>query len=337
MAHIVETQMGTPGAELRGRLDRAERQLPALQPGELGEYLRSLNRVEELLETLTAEAADVRPEMTRWLDLQARLGSRAPKLVKLAGAEGGFAALRAANPPAEGAWWRLDQLVAEERKRSWTRWAVIGAVVVALLAVGAFVYSRWLAPSPEVVLVMSTLNQVEQLAQDQKWDEAATVVDQTLQTTPDDPDLLVWAAVLAERRGETDQAADYLARAKAAADDPLRFQLALSMKRLQAGDVDGAEAAASAAQAIKADEPQAVLLLGSVAELRSQVQEALALYQQAADLAEQQDNAQLTVIAKMRYGMLLQQLQYGGAAAPEASIEAPTEAPTEAPAVSPAP
>ncbi len=326
MAHIVETQMATPGAELRGRLDRAERQLPALQPGQLGEYLRSLDHIEQLLDMLGAEAADLRPEMTRWLDLQARLGSRAAKLVKLAGAEGGFGALRAANPPAEGAWWRLDQLVAEERKRSWTRWTAVGAAVVVLLAVGAFVYSRWLAPSPEVVLVMTTINQVEQLALDQKWDEAAALVEEALQTTPNDADLLIWAAVLAERRGETDQAADYRARAEAAAGDPLRYQLTLGMKRMQAGDADGAEAAASAAQAIKPDEPQAIFLLGNVAEMRNQMAQALELYQQAADLATEQDNAQLTVVAKMRYGMLLQQLQYGDLA-PTSAPAAPAAAP----------
>lgn len=331
MAHIVEPQMATPGAELRGRLDRAERQLPALQPGQLGEYLRSLDRIEQLLDMLGAEAADLRPEMTRWLDLQARLGNRAAKLVKLAGAEGGFDALRAANPPAAGAWWRLDQLVAEERKRSWTRWAATAAAVVVLLAVGAFVYSRWLAPSPEVVLVMTTINQVEQLAMDQKWDEAAALVDQALQTTPDDPDLLIWAAVLAERRGETAQAADFLARAEAAAGDPLRYQLTLGMKRMQAGDADGAEAAALAAQAIKPTEPQAIFLLGNVAEMRNQMQQALELYQQAADLATEQDNAQLTVVAKMRYGMLLQQLQYGDLD-PATAPTAPTSAPTAAPA-----
>ena len=72
MAHIVETQSDAPGAELRRRLDRAERQLPSLKAGELAEYLRSLDRVQELMETLSAEAADLRPEMTRWLDLQAR-------------------------------------------------------------------------------------------------------------------------------------------------------------------------------------------------------------------------------------------------------------------------
>lgn len=327
MAHIVETQMETPGAELRQRLDRAERQLPALQAGQVGDYLRSLDRLDELMHQLAAEEADLRPEMTRWLDLQERLGARAGRLVKLARAEGGFAALRAANPPAEGAWWRLDQLVAEERKRSWTRTAVVAASIVLFLAAAAFVYQRWLAPSPEVVMVLSTVNDVEQLAMEQKWDEAAALVEQALQKSPNDPDLLVWAGVLAERRGAAGEAAGYLARAEQAVGDPLRFQLTLGMRRLQAGDVDGAEQAALAAQAINPNEAQAVFQLANVAEMRNQGQLALELYQKAADLAGD-SNPQLTVIAKMRYGMLIQQLQYSPGTPEEGQ---PAATPTPAP------
>lgn len=323
MAHIVETQSEAPGAELRRRLDRAERQLPSLKAGELADYLRSLDSVQQRLDALTAEAADLRPEMTRWLDLQARLGARAGQLVKLASAEGGFAALRAANPPATGAWWRLDELVAAERKRTWTRTAGMLAAVALLLAVGAFAYSRWLAPSPEVVRVLSTLNDVEQLAMEQKWDEASALLRESLQADPSDPDLLVWAGVLAERRGARDEAADYLARAEQAIGDPVQFQLVLGMRRLQAGDPEGAEAAALAAQALRPDEPQATFLLASVAELRGQTQQALELFQQTADLAEA-DNPQLTVIARMRYGMLLQQNQY--------AIDTPTVTPAATPA-----
>jgi hypothetical protein len=328
MAHIVETQMDTPGAELRQRLDQAERRLPALKHGDLGEYLRGLDRLDELMTALSAEGADLRPEMTRWLDLQARLGARAGQLVKLAAAEGGFAALRAANPPASGAWWRLDQLVAAERKRNWTRIAAVLAAIALLLAVAAFAYQRWFAPSPEVVLVLSTLNDVEQLAMEQRWDEAAALVENALQETPGDPDLLIWAAVLGERRGAAEEAANYLAQGEQAVGDPLRFQLTLGMRRLQAGDLEGAEAAALAAQAIKPDEPQATFLLGNVAEMRNQVTEALELYQQTADLAED-GNPQLTVVAKMRYGMLLQQFQY--------AVETPADAELITPAATPAP
>lgn len=331
MAHIVETQVEAPGAELRRRLDRAERQLPALQRGDLAAYLSSLDQLQEQMETLVAEDADLRPEMTRWLDLQARLGAQAGRLVRLAGAEGGFPRLRAAHPPAAGPWWRLDELVAAERKRTWTRAAAVLAGLVLLLAAAAFVYSRWLAPSPEVVMVMGALNDVELLVMEQKWDEAAVVIDAALQQQPGDPDLLIWAGVLSERRGESEQAANWLAQAEQALGNPVQFQVTLGMRRLQTGDLDGAETAALAAQAANPAEPQATFLLASVAEARGQRQQAIELFQQTADLAGDA-NPQLTVIARMRYGMLLQQGQYDLGSPLETPAEVPAEMQTATPA-----
>ena len=318
MAHTVETLLTTPTAEVRDLLNRAERQLPVLDSSNLVEYLRSLDRVEYLMESLTSDSVDLRPEMTRWLDLADAPRARATQLVKIARPLGGFAALRADNPPAVGSWWRLDELVAADRKRNWTRWLVTALVVAAVLAVAAFVYQQWLAPSPEVVLAVSAVNDVEQLSFEQKWDEASALAEDALQKVPDNPDLLVWAGVLAERRGDTAEAAGYLARAQQVLADPLRYELALSMRRLQASDVDGAEAAAQAALAINPNEPQAVFLLANVAELRNQPQEALDLYQKTADLAED-TNPQLTVVAKMRFGMLLQQMNYSFGTTPPSS------------------
>lgn len=335
MAHTVETRVTTPTTELRDLLNRAERQLPVLDSSNLVEYLRSLDRIEYLMESLTTESVDLRPELTRWLDLQTRLGARAAQVVKIAQTLGGLATLRSANPPATALWWRLDELVAADRKRNWTRWLVTALAVVGVLALAAFVYQQWLAPSPEVVLAVSAVNDVEQLAFEQKWDEASAVAEKTLQEVPDNPDLLVWAGVLEERRGDAALAANYLERAQQVLADPLRYQLALSMRRLQAGDVDGAEIAAQAAMAINPDEPQAVFLLANVAELRNQPQEALDLYQKTADLAED-DNPQLTVVAKMRFGMLLQQMNFSLDVTP--AEETPTgEAPASTPENTPAP
>ena len=184
-------------------------------------------------------------------------------------------------------------------------------------------------------MVMGTINDVEQLALEKRWDEATALVGPALQEMPTEPDLLIWAAVLAERRGAADEAADYRAQAERAVGNAVQYQLTLGMRRLQAGDLEGAEAAALAVQAINADEPQATFLLASVAESRGQTQEALDLFQRTSELAEKTDNAQLTVVAKMRYGMLLQQFQYsfepsaeeGGDVSAETTPITPTAAP----------
>ena len=135
MARAVDSRITTPGAELRDLLDRAERQLPGLKAEDLGDYLARLDRLDELFAELTQEAADLRPEQTRWEDLQARLAARAAALTRLAASVGGFAALRAANPPATGAWWHLDELATANQRSSWKRLAIGAGIAVA--AIGA--------------------------------------------------------------------------------------------------------------------------------------------------------------------------------------------------------
>ena len=65
----------TPTAELRDLLNRAERQLPVLDSSNLVEYLRGLDRIEYLMESLTSDSVDLRPEMTRWLDCRRAWGT----------------------------------------------------------------------------------------------------------------------------------------------------------------------------------------------------------------------------------------------------------------------
>ncbi len=83
--------------------------------------------------------------------------------------------------------------------------------------------------------------------------------------------------------------------------------------RFRAGDLDGAEAAADRRRVgIEPEEPQVYFLLGNIAEARGDIDAALDAFDRAATLAEA-DNAQLAVVSKMRYGMLLQQFQMPGA------------------------
>ncbi len=191
---------------------------------EVANQLTALRSCHRLLAIAQADAAS-RAETARLTGLAAQAGFQPDATAALARASAAQgASLRTQNPPATGAWWRLDQLVAAKRKRNWTRLAAALAAIVLVLAVFAFVYARWLAPSPDVLMVISTLNDVEQLAMEQKWDEASAVVEEALQATPDDADLLIWAAVLAEQRGAAQDAARYLAEAERAVGDPLRLQ-----------------------------------------------------------------------------------------------------------------
>ena len=327
MAHNVESQTNTPAGELRDLIDRAERQLPALDAGNIEEYLVRLDRIDQLLGELAASNADLRPEQTRWSDLQERLLARAGKTVQIAGRAGGLATLRAAHPPAEGVWWHLDDFVAAQRKRSLRRAAVITTVVVVIALIAVWAYSSFLAPGPDVVLKMDTLNRVERQAREQQWAPALADAETALLTLPDDPDLLVWGAVLAERLGDQAKAKALLDKARQVMSaDPIRLEMTISLDRLQAGDLDGAEQAAQHMVELDANDPQGYFMLASVAEGRGQTGEAIRLFEKTAALAET-SSPQLAVISKMRMGMLMRQIELPTGDATDVATPASTAAP----------
>ena len=306
MAHTVDSRAETPANELRTLLDQAERQLPTLDRAEFEAYLLRLDRIAAMLDTLAAEGLDLRAEQPRWEGLLTRISTRASELVRIAGGPRRMAELRRQHPEAQSFWWRLDEQVAATHRRQLKRFA-IGAVVAVIVFAGAtLVYQRFLAPSPATILLMDTLNLVDRSVVEQDWASAILAADNALVTLPDDVELLIWRAVLAERNGDPDAAAAFLARAHTADVDPARLGIMLGMKRFQAGDLDGATAAAADARQADPSSSEAVFILASVAEASGDRVQAITLFEEAAALAED-NNPQMVVTSRMRLAGLLQQ------------------------------
>lgn len=330
MAYAVETRINTPSAELRDLLDKAERQLPMLDSAALGDYLQRLDRIDALFAQIDADHAErdsnadqaLRSELVRWLDLQRQLQRRSGRLVHLAAASGGFAALRSQFATSDGMWWRLDELVAAQRRTQLKRLLQTLAGVALLSVVGVFVYQSWFAPDPETIALVSALNAVERHVDERAWMLARAEVEDALASLGERAELLTWAAVVAERLDDQPAATHYRERASTFfGDRQLQFYVLLGTYRFRAGDLIGATEAAETALALHPDEPQVYFLLGNIAEERGDVNAALDAFDRAATLAEA-DNPQLAVVSKMRYGFLLQQLQVipnpaGASTAPE--------------------
>ncbi len=310
MAHNVDSRADTPANELRTLLDQAERQLPTLARGDMPAYLLRLDRIEAMFATLATEGLDLRAEQSRWDDLCLRIGARAGDLVRIAGGPKQMAALRSQHPPALSFWWRLDEQVAATQRRQLRRLAVGALVAALILAAVALIYQRFFAPSPETVLWMDALSTVERGVMDEDWTSAIQAADAALVTLPDDIDLLLWRAVLAERSGDAAGAAAFLARAQAAETDPQRLSILLGMKQLQAGDLAGAQATAAAALQRDPTLAEAVYIQASVAEANGDRVQAIQLFEQAAALADE-DKVELAVTSRMRLATLLQQGAFG--------------------------
>lgn len=330
MAHAVETRINTPSAELRDLLDKAERQLPTLDSATFGDYLQRLDRIDVLLAQIEADHAErtsdasqaLRSELVRWQDLQRQIQQRSRRLVKLADANGGFASLRREFAAGDGMWWRLDELVAAQRRTQMKQLLRTLAVVAVVLIAGVFAYQTWFAPDAETIALVNSLNAIERHVDAQEWTLARTAVEAALVESGDGTELLTWAAVIAERLGDEPAAARYRERASASfGDRQLQFYVLLGSDRFRAGDLAGAAEAAEIALSLDPEEPQVYFLLGNIAEERGDINAALDAFDRAAGLAEA-DNPQLAVVSRMRYGFLLQQLQViPNPVAPTAPVE----------------
>lgn len=306
MAYSVETKASNPANVLRDELDRAERQVVALDSANIVDYLILLDQIEARLNELTTDAADLRPEWGRWDSLTSRLQSKPEPLVAAAARAGGLSRLRQQHPPATGFWWHLDQEVTRRRTQTIKRTLTTLFMVVVLVGGGWWAINTFFPPSPEAVKMLNTNSQLEELIAQQRWQEALTVVETAQKSLPNEPELVLWEVVFAEQLGDAERAKAAWTRAQALLPDkPVELLVQLGNQRLQVGNFQGAKEAGQQAMATDPNNPQATFLLGSVAEMTNDIPTAIDMFDRTFTLAED-DNPQLAVIARVRMGNLLQ-------------------------------
>ena len=281
----------------------------------------SLDNIEQMFDRLEAEGGDLRPEQARWESILRRISTRPNSIASPAAAAGGMARLRKRNPPAESFWWEVEKLVAARRRRDMLRMgAWLGAILIAIGLV-YLVVTVIFPPDPAAVLLVQTQSEIDQLVLEERWEEALAAVKTAQESLPDSPELLAWEAVLSERLGNQAHAETLLSRLTTLLpDQPTGLWILVGNDRLQAGDFDGAEAAAQRALEFDAESARAVFLLANVADLRGDRGRAIELFDETYALAEENE-PQLAVIAKVRLGELLQQFGAVGPPTPEAEAD----------------
>ncbi len=302
----VEMRTSSPAEALRTDLSEAERLVVNVNAGNVETLLRLLDRIEAQLDSLEDAASDVRAERGRWETLLARLARRPGPVAKAAARAGGMRKLRDANPPAESFWWRLDAEAAALQRRAWTR---LGLTLGGLVLFFVLIYwgvETLFPPNPQVVLLAQTTAGIEEQVLKGDFEAALAAAEANHDALADQPELLIWEAVLNERLDRTERAAELLADAEALlADRPAIYWTQLGTTRLQAGDIDGSEAAALRAAELDPSQPQPYFLLANIADARGDTQQAIELFEKTFELAEESD-PQLAVIARVRVGELLQ-------------------------------
>jgi tetratricopeptide (TPR) repeat protein len=312
MAHAIESRANSAANDLRDLLDKAERQVVNLNATNIEEFLLLLDQIERMFEELVKNEMDVRPEEGRWEGLLSRISNKPGPLVSAANRVGGLPLLRQRHPPAENFWWHLDVEVTKRRVRTIRRAVVSLVALVAVVAGALWALDFFFPPDPRAVALVNTNAAIEQalmdleLPEEERWAKALEVVEDAQEALPNEPELMVWEAVLSEQLGDTGRAEAALERARQTLpDQQVALWVMVGNYRLQLNNLAGAEAAANEALALDPNDAQAHFLLGSVAEAKGDIPTAIEQFNLVFELAET-DNPQLAVIARVRMGNLLQ-------------------------------
>lgn len=321
MAHALDSRANSPANELRDALDQVERLVVNPNPESVETLLKLLDKIAIMFRELGQTGVDLRSEEGRWEGIRRRLDSKATAIVAAANRVGGFARLRAQNPPAEEVWWRLDKVVSERRRRAVVRLGVSTAVIVGVLALVYIAIQTFFPPNPDAIFVLETEAAIEEALNANELAEAQRLALAAARERPSEPELWIWSAALSEQMGDEKQAEEARRMAlELLADRPIAFWIELGNKRLLLSDFEGAEEAANEALALDEQSAQGYFLLGGIAEITGNTADAITYFEKTFDLAEAED-PQLAVIAKVRMGHLLQSVD------PFSSQEPPEETP----------
>lgn len=300
MAHTADSRAGTPANQLRSLLDAIERRIVRLEPAAVEPLLLQLDEAERTFTALEAEGMDLRAERTRWENVTRRLATN-PGLIARPAATlpGGLAALRAAHPDAAGPWWHADEARARNVRKGLIQLAAIVGGIAAVLVLGWWLLITLFPPDPRAVALLNATTDIERAVDAQDWPAALLAVEQADPTVRNDPEILLWEAVVAERTGDGARAAAALEAAAAALPEEQGRMLAtLAMDRVRAGDVEGARAAVQEATALDAQSAQAWYVLGIVEATAGDTPTALDALDRAQALAGE-DQPEVAVNARM--------------------------------------
>jgi tetratricopeptide (TPR) repeat protein len=302
--------------DLRSDIRQAELFVANIRPGTSAEELLSFFQQLDALSTgyaqLEQKGVDLRPEQTRLETVQRILADKDRIVVRAMASRtgrvrGGLALQRARfNPPEDHSWWYLDRRVAQRRARRLKRLAwgsLIGAAVLAILVV---LYVRFLRPDEATRQRYEYTFSGESSIQQGDYDAALEAYTKALEIAPDDPEINMMVGVMHEALGQPDEARSPYQRAEEVYGSRALFLAMRAQQYTILGWYEQAEA--DAQEAIKLDDqfPIAYCSLGSALDGQEKVPQAIVAFQTCADLAREQDQNELYVIATTRLAYLMQ-------------------------------
>jgi tetratricopeptide (TPR) repeat protein len=314
MAQALRYQPTTPADELRERLTLCEKGIANMRGSGVRArtLLEDMDHISALWPVLEAAGLDLRPEAGRWETIQASLRRSARRLLKELRASGGLAAVRVQQHP-DGQcewWWRLDQAIAQENKRRVLRAGLTTATVVAAALAAYFVFRMLFPVDPNLSAALDLQSAGERKIQ-KSGDYAGALADFQAATTylPNDAETWLRLGAVQEALGDTTAMAESYGRARALVASDADFQFERASVYFALNLLDKAKTDAEASVTATPDNPYGHYLLSSIYETLGLSEKALAALQRAADLAEAQQQTQLSGMARYRMAILMQRVQ----------------------------
>jgi tetratricopeptide (TPR) repeat protein len=334
MAHIVPNTIQNPAARLRASVDTLESTSVAPSAATVEALLLQLDETQAQFAALEAQGLDLRAERVRWENLTRRLGSR-PQLIANAarGLPGGMAALRSRHgrTPEDAFWWSADLAFARRRRRLFTEIAAILVGIPLLLGLIYWGVTVFFPPDPAAVATLDVEAEVDKAVAAGDVTAALIAAEEAFAGFPDQANLAVWVAILANEAGEGERAAD--AENAAAAiygDDVESLWLVFADHHARIGNF---EASIDYAQRTIARNPENATAWYHQGRAAAQLGDrALALesLDQASRLAEE-TSPELAVNARLLLADLMRQPDFGVPVALTATIGLTTTQPATAP------
>jgi len=306
-ARELRPQTRTQIDTLRDNLTEVERSLTTIKG--MGRravnLLHHLDAVYENMARLQEQGVDVRPEQTRLEYVEERLhGDKMAELVREIARSEGWENLRArVAPEPDQWWWYLDQELTRRRRAQFRRWALRGGIILLALALLVGAYRAFLAPSPETEQRIALMQQAERHIEKGDLAQAIANYEEAATLEPDNPEIHLWLGVLYDQTGQRETAIAAFRSAREFSPSMYDYFLLRSRIYLQLDMLDKAAGDALAALEISPNSTQALFLLADVLERQGNYAEAMILFHKVSLEAE---NPTLQVLAKVRYGMLLE-------------------------------
>jgi len=228
-------------------------------------------------------------------------------LVRDFGGKEALIKLRETNLPAtENSWWFADYTLETQTRKTIKNFAVTLAFLIVIIGAAMVLYNTFLKPDPAVIARYNREMEVDQALAKNDFPTALAAVNQALAIGGDTSSLLILRGVVETLMGKPDQATIDFQTAEAQIGDRSIFLLTRAETWIKAGQFDPGLQDAEEAVQLDPTSPQALFYFGKANEMKQNYNVALAAYQKASDLAEQQGKAELNATIRITMAMLMQ-------------------------------